>query len=196
MLDLELATGALADVVSGVRDDQLTMPTPCTEACLGDLIDHVRGLSIAFSAAATKSPLDSAGQGPSADASRLGTDWRTRVPEGLETLAGAWRNEAAWVGMTRAGGVDLPAEIAGVIALDEVIIHGWDIAVASGQSLRHDPRLVEAAFEFVRASVEQNPGGPGIFGPAVPVPHDATLIDRLIGLAGRDPGWRPVGARD
>lgn len=193
MLDLEPATRALAELVDGVRDDQLTAPTPCTEACLGDLIDHVDGLSVAFTAAATKTPLAGGSQGPSADASRLGPDWRTRIPERLATLAEAWRDEAAWVGMTQAGGLDLPAEVAGVVALDEVIVHGWDIAVASGQTLPCEPSLVQAAYQFVQASVAENPqGSPGLFGSPVPVPADAPQVDRLIGLTGRDPAWRAV----
>src|SRR5512135_1684611 len=142
MIHLEPATRVLAGLVQGVRDEQLTAPTPCTEASLGDLIDHVDGLSLAFTAAATKTSIDGGSQAPSADASRLGTDWRTRVPERLATLASAWREEAAWVGMAQAGGRDLPARVAGVVALNEVIVHGWDIAVASGQSFRCEPHLL------------------------------------------------------
>lgn len=53
--------------------------------------------------------------------------------------------------MTQAGGVDLPGEVACIVALDEVIVHGWDIAVASGQSFAcDDPSLVRAAYEFVQ----------------------------------------------
>jgi len=51
MLDLEPATRAFSDLLAGVRDDQLADPTPCARACLGDLIDHVDGVSIAFCAA-------------------------------------------------------------------------------------------------------------------------------------------------
>ena len=191
MLDLEPATRVLSDLVDGVRDEQLTAPTPCTEASLGDLIDHVEGLSVAFTAAATKTPIDGGSQGPSANASRLGADWRTRIPERLATLASAWREEAAWEGMTQAGGVDLPGEVAGLVALDEVIVHGWDIAVASGQSFSCEPHLLQAAYEFVQSVVAENPqGNPGLFGPPVPVPDDAPLLARLLGLTGRDPAWR------
>ena len=181
----------LAGIVSGVRDEQLGGPTPCTEASLGDLLDHVDGLSLAFTAAARRTALEGA-QGPSADASRLGPDWRSRIPSRLAELAAAWRDSEAWTGMTRAGGEDLPAEVAGIVALNEVIVHGWDIAVASGQPYSAEPELVEAALQFVRSAVAENPNGsPGLFGPPVPVSDDAPVLERLLGLAGRDPAWRP-----
>jgi hypothetical protein len=82
MLDLEPATRVLTDLARGVRDDQLSLPTPCAEAGLGDLLAHVDGFSIAFTAAATKTPSPGGGQRARPDASRLGTDWRTRIPGG------------------------------------------------------------------------------------------------------------------
>jgi uncharacterized protein (TIGR03086 family) len=193
MLDLEPATTVLASLVVAVSDDQLTAPTPCQDVTLGALLDHVDGLSLAFTAAATEAVPEGGSQPPSADAARLGPDWRTRIPPRLAALASAWRDEAAWRGMTRAGGLDLPAEVAGIVAVDEIVIHGWDIAAASGQTFTCDPRLLNAAYEFVQASVAQNPNGtPGLFGPPVPVPDSAPLLDRLIGLTGRDPAWRPA----
>ena len=192
MLDLEPAVRMLAEVITAVRDDQLSAPTPCEKSNLGDLLDHVDALSIAFTAAASKTPLPAGNQAPSADGSRLGTEWRTRIPQRLSALADAWRDADAWVGMTTPGAVDLPAELAGVIALDEVVIHGWDIAVASGQSYNSEPDLLEAIYGFVQPTAAQNPAGtPGLFGPPVPVNEDAPLLDRLLGLTGRDPNWHP-----
>lgn len=194
MFDLEPATTVLAGLVAGVRDDQLTAPTPCADTSVGDLLAHVDGLSLAFTAAAAKTPLDGSGQGPAADASRLAPDWRTRIPQRLAALADAWREEAAWAGMTQAGGLDMPAEIAGVVALDEIIVHAWDIAVASGQRFSGEPQLMEAAYGFAQQAVAEHPQGtPGLFGPPVPVPDDAPLLDRLLGLTGRDPAWRAGG---
>ncbi len=191
MLDLGPATRTLTTIVEGVRDDQLDEPTPCTDTSIGDLLDHVDGLSVAFTAAAAKAPLPPGHQGASADASKLGSDWRTRIPQRLAALAEAWRAEDAWTGTTHVGGQDLPSEVAGVVALDEVIVHGWDLAVASGQPYRGEPELVEAAFGFVCETVERNPQGvPGLFGPARPVADDAPPLDRLIATTGRDPSWQ------
>jgi uncharacterized protein (TIGR03086 family) len=192
MLDLEPATSTLAALVGGIRDDQLTGPTPCSDTSLGDLLDHVDGLSLAFAAAATKTPLPGGSQAPSADGSRLGADWRQRIADRLAAMARVWRDEDAWTGMTQAGGIDLPGEVAGLVALDEVVVHGWDVAAASGQPFDCEPGLLQSTYEFVQASVAENPQGtPGMFGPPVPVPDDAPLLDRLIGLTGRDPSWRP-----
>src|SRR5918911_3903213 len=103
MIDLEPATTALGALLDGVRDEQLSASAPCAGTSLGDLLDHVDGPSLAFTAAATKTPIDGA---PSADAARLGRDWRTRIPQRLANLASAWRDGSAWLGMTRAGGLD------------------------------------------------------------------------------------------
>jgi len=192
MLDLDPAVSVLADLVRAVRDEQLVAPTPCSETSLGDLLDHVGGFARVFAAAGTKTTLDGGSRAAQPDGSNLGSDWRTEIPERVQALGEAWAPSSAWEGMTEAGGSDVPAELAGVIALDEVIVHGWDIAVSSGQPYSCEPDLVRAALGFVESTVRQSPNGsPGLFGPPVPVAGTAPLLDRLIGLTGRDPGWRP-----
>jgi uncharacterized protein (TIGR03086 family) len=192
-VDLTPAAQRLADLVAGVPDEMLDAPTPNTDYTLGDLVDHVGGAAIAFTGAAVKDAGDTTAQGPSADASRLTDDWRTRIPRDLNALAEAWRDPAAWTGMTRAGGIDLPGEVAGLVALDELVVHGWDVARATGQAYEPDPATLEAVRAFVVQFAE--PGmeseREGLFGPVVDVPADAPLLDRVIGLTGRDPGWSP-----
>jgi uncharacterized protein (TIGR03086 family) len=191
MIDIEPATHALAKVVDGVRDDQLMAGTPCADMPVATLLDHVDGLALAFTQAADKSVAPGGGPPPQASAANLTTDWRTRIPHRLAALAGAWRNDDAWSGMTYAGPIEMPAEIAAYVAIDEVVVHGWDLAVATGQDYDVDDTLVEAALGFVAPQVEQNPNGtPGLFRPRVDVPEGAPLLHRLIGATGRDPRWR------
>jgi uncharacterized protein (TIGR03086 family) len=193
MPDLTPATKMLARVVPDIADHQLGAPTPCREATVADLLDHVDGFCVAFTAAAAKDP-DAGSQAPSADGSRLGTDWRMRIPDRLAQLAAAWQDERAWTGMTRAGGLDLPGEVAGKVATNELVVHGWDIAAATGHDYTCEPELLQAAYEFVQPTAAQNPdGSPGLFGPPVSVPDNAPPLDRLIGLTGRDPAWRSDG---
>src|SRR3954447_19962897 len=89
-LDLRPAARRLAQLVARVPDDALDRPTPCPDYRLGDLLDHVGGLAVAFTCAATKSFAELGDVGPSGDAGRLGSDWRTRIPAALEDLGDAW----------------------------------------------------------------------------------------------------------
>jgi uncharacterized protein (TIGR03086 family) len=192
-VDLGPATRQMADLIAQVPDDLLDEPTPCPAYTLGDLVDHVSGLALAFTAAARKAPVPGAPERASGDASRLGTDWRTRLARELDALAEAWRDPAAWTGATRAGGIDLPGEVAGLVALDEVVVHGWDVARASGQPYAVDGDLLEVVHGFLAplAQPGQESMRDDIFGPAITVPADAPLLDRVIGLTGRDPAWSP-----
>lgn len=191
MFDLAPATQALTAVVAGITDDQLTAPTPCVGFRVADLLDHVDGLALAFTEAATKT---SAGTDdtPAPDGDRLTEQWRSRIPSRLAELAAAWRDESAWTGTAAAGGIEMPGEVAGLVAVDEVVVHGWDLAVATGQSFEPDPAVVAAAGQFAQATVAESPEGtPGLFGAPVPVPENASDLDQLIALTGRDPSWRP-----
>jgi uncharacterized protein (TIGR03086 family) len=181
----------MAALIRGIPEERLKDPTPCPAYTLADLVEHVGGLTLAFTAAATKDVAELGGQAPAGDASRLPEDWRSRIPQDLERLAEAWRDPDAWQGMTRAGGVDLPGEVAGLVALDELVIHGWDVAKASGQPYDVDPVTLDAVHGFVLqfSGPGQEELRAGLFGPVVEVPADAPLLDRVIGLAGRDPAW-------
>ena len=192
-IDLGPAAERMAQLLAGVEDDRLTATTPCPAYSLGDLIDHVGGLALAFTAAATKTTIgDATQQGPSGDASRLGDDWRTRIPNDLETLAEVWRDDTAWTGMTQAGGIDLPGEIAGLVALDELVVHGWDVAVASGQPYEPSDEELRAVLGFVEQFDSGDGEDNGLFGPFVDVPAEAPLLHRVLGRTGRDPQWRPA----
>ncbi|MEU3335814.1 TIGR03086 family metal-binding protein [Streptomyces sp. NPDC002144] len=98
---------------------------------------------------------------------------------------------AAGTGMTRAGGVDLPGAVAAAVAVDELVIHGWDLARATGLPYAPDPAALRVSHDFLYAAAADPSRGGGIFGPVVPVPDDAPLLDRAVGLSGRDPGWTP-----
>jgi len=190
-LDLAPAARRMAALVGGVSDGQLGGVTPCPAYTLGDLLDHVGGLAIAFTAAARKADLPGGSQGPSGDASRLEEGWRDRVNRDLDALAAAWADPGAWTGTAVAGGVEMPSEVAGLVALDELVLHGWDVARASGQPYEVDPASLEAVHGFVAqfSGPGQEESRAGLFGPVVPVPDDAPVLDRVLGMAGRDPSW-------
>jgi uncharacterized protein (TIGR03086 family) len=187
MIDLTSACQRTADVLAGVTDEQLALPTPCEQLRLDELVAHVGGLATAFTAAAGKDfgPLTDT---PPTDGAQVDPDWRAAYPERLAVLAQAWRDPDAWQGMTRAGGIDLPGEVAGSVALAEVVIHGWDVARTVGRPYDCDPATAQACLAHL-AQFDTS-GTEGMFGPAVPIADDAPELDRVIALSGRDPAWR------
>ncbi|MFS8104422.1 TIGR03086 family protein [Lentzea alba] len=185
MYDLGPATEQMAALVRNVSDGDLKAPTPCPEYTVGDLLDHINGLSVAFTMAALKTPLEGAGSG---DASRLPLDFRESMPARLFELAQVWRSPDAWEGMTAAGGVDLPGEVAAAVTLDEIVLHGWDLARATGQPFEVAPEHLEVVHGFV-SSIGPDDRDGSLFGAAVEVDSNAPLFDRVLGLSGRNPAW-------
>lgn len=188
--DLHPAARLTADVVAGVPDDALGDPTPCPEYSVRDILAHLDGLSVAFTAAAGKDLGDMTDTPPGEADLTLADGWRERIPERLAALARTWSDTEAWTGMTQAGGVDMPGEIAGLVALDEVVLHGWDVAAASGQPYEPDAATARTVHEFLTESRKEDVPEE-LFGPVVDVPADASTFHQALGLAGRDPAWTP-----
>ena len=191
LVDLGPACQRLLDVAAQVGDDQLGASTPCQGRSVGQLVQHVVGLTAAFRAAADKDfgPLTDTdpGDGGWPD---VEPGWREALGQRVPALAAAWRNPEAWEGMTRAGGVDLPGEVGGLVALDEVVLHGWDLARATGQDYACDDATAQACMAFV-ATFDEG-GTPGLFGPSRTVDPSAPLFDDLLARSGRDPHWSPA----
>ncbi|MFF4149522.1 TIGR03086 family metal-binding protein [Streptomyces sp. NPDC001651] len=192
-LDLGPQTLAVARLALAVRDDQLAAPTPCPDLAVRHLLGHLLGLSVAFRDAGRKDLGVTTDTSPDSAVPDVGPGWREELPKVLDELAEVWRAPGPWTGTTRAGGIDMPGAVAGAVAVDELVIHGWDLARATGQPYDPDPAAVRASYEFLSAAADENGrDGSGIFGPVVPVPDGAPLLDRAVGLSGRNPGWSPA----
>ena len=190
MVNLGPAAQQVKDLLSRIPDERLAAATPCSDMSVAALLDHFMGLTIAFTNAARKIADGASSNGPpQSSAEHLDPEWRDKLPEQLDVLVKAWQDPSAWQGEARAGGVTLPGEIMGVVALDELVIHGWDLARATGQVFEAD----QASLQTIVGMLSQFPDearGEGIgFGPVVDVGPDAPLLARAIGLSGRDPYW-------
>ncbi len=69
-----------------------------------------------------------------------------------QTLAPAVAEQVLeYTGLTMAGPVEMPGDEAALVALNEVTVHAWDLAVATGQPYDPDPAAVESCQSFVAA---------------------------------------------
>ena len=189
MIDMTSACARTTDVLAGVTDDQLDARTPCEKLTLRELVAHVGGLGVAFAAAARKDLGELTDTPPGDGGYQLDDDWRSQYPGNLAGLADAWRDPAAWDGMTRVGGVDLPGEVCGMVGLTEVVVHGWDVAVATGQDYEVDDDVAEAVLAHLASFTADGPVE-GLFDAAVEIGSDATSFERALAFSGRNPGWR------
>jgi uncharacterized protein (TIGR03086 family) len=191
-LDFDPPVRQIRALLLGVDDRDLPAPTPCPVWPVAALLDHLMGLSLAFALAARKRTAAPGGGGPPPEpsAAHLPPHWRSRLPALLADLSIAWKDPSAWTGTAEAGGVTMPATAMGAVAMNELVMHGWDLARATGQDFAADPRALEVLIEFLGQGPSE--GTPGLFGPRVLVdPDEEDLLTRALGLAGRDPAWRP-----
>ena len=182
--DLRAAVEPVAAVVDGVSDGQLGGRTPNPDWPVGVLVQHLLTLTDAFTDGARKVPRHDTPE-PDGD---LPDGWRDLMRSRLDRLVEAWRDPAAWAGEATVGGVTLPADVTAAVVTDELVVHGWDLARATGQPYEPDPAMVAAALGFAEEFADME-GGP--FGPSLPVPDGSAGFDRLLRRTGRDPDWTP-----
>jgi uncharacterized protein (TIGR03086 family) len=176
-------------VVRAIVPEQLGGPTPCQEYDVRGLLNHLLFWGPSLVGAATdarvRPPADS-----EEEVELTGGDWAAGIEAQLDQLAAAWGEPEAWEGTTRIVGPDpMPAPMIGGMVLTELVVHGWDLARAVGQR----PQWDEPVVAFVYAQVAQTAElgrEMRVYGPAVPVPDSAALLDRALGRTGRDPDWK------
>lgn len=181
---IALAAPPTLAVIRAIRDDQLNAPTPCSDFTVQGLIDHMLywGPSLAR---ASRQP-DGVAQPDAAAQPGL-----VALERQIEHLVAAWSVPAAWQGVTSMGGPhDMPARMIGAMATGEVVVHGWDLARATGQQVSWDETLIEFLHDEVAKTAEMGREMQA-YGAEVPVPRTAPVLDRMLGLTGRDPHWTP-----
>ncbi|WP_189235196.1 TIGR03086 family metal-binding protein [Planomonospora parontospora] len=168
------ATESTSELVRAVRQEQFGSPTPCAEFDVEDLINHLEWVAELFESLGRKGPYVE--QGPYAG----------DFPERAQRTLAAWSRREAWEGTSPAMG--LPMGTLAHMYLVDLVVHGWDLARATGQRYEPEPEAVSRALDFTGRMV-QTGRERGVFGPPVAVPADAPEFDRLLGAIGRDPAW-------
>lgn len=183
----ELAAGAVATVVP----DRLGAPTPCRDYDLRALVEHLAWAALLSQRAATRTRLEHdwsvAAPPPFLDGVPA-ERWGEVIGRELSAAAGAWADPAAWQGETVMGTTSMAAEVVGPMMLAEFVLHGWDVARATGAAYDVPPAVGAVTLAAVEGMAAMGRDG-GWYGPEVTVPGEASAFDRALGLSGRDPAW-------
>jgi uncharacterized protein (TIGR03086 family) len=183
----ELMPRAVESVVAVLDADDLTAPTPCTDFDVRGLINHFAGTTHWLAQVGKRAPTDP--DDPYGMKQDVTTgDWRPLLRDRVCGVGAAWADPSAWEGTIDA--VQMPATMIGEMALVELLVHGWDLAAATGQQLVVDDEVGATVHRSIAGTAEMG-RQMGAYGPEVEVPPDAPAFDRALGLAGRDPLWKP-----
>lgn len=171
-----------AELIEAVKPDQLGLPTPCPEFDVRTLLGHLvatvdRARVIGEGGDPGSIPLvmdgiDDAGYAPAyrSAADRMWSVWNDDSLLDAEVTP-------PW------GTVPGRAAIGGY--LNETLVHGWDLAVATAQKSEADPDLAEAALSMARKMIPATPRGGFIpFAEVVDSAPDAGPTERLANWSG------------
>ena len=168
-------------VLRRLTPDDLSRATPCTEFTVGEAGEHVvRSMVLLGSVAGAVSPADFEASAPGS------LDERVAVTAQAAIEAWRWRGLGGSVAVGRS---TLAADLAVEIIPLELLVHGWDVARATGAQIDVAPEVACYVLEQARSLVTPDKRGRS-FAAEVPVAPSATALERLIAFSGRDPAGR------
>lgn len=179
----ERGLAATGGVVDGVRPEQLQGPTPCPEWDVRLLLHHVIGANWMFAGVAAGGTMDAAGEMPELTA----LDPAAVYAESAVAVLDAWRQPGALDRRCHLSFGDMPARATMAIHFLDTLVHGWDLARATGQDTTLDPELAAAGLAIAEGMISDALRATGAFGPAIPVADGAPVGDRLVAFTGRRP---------
>jgi uncharacterized protein (TIGR03086 family) len=180
---LALALDLTGQLVDGVHADQWDDPTPCDEWMVRNLVRHMVVGNQLFAAVLSGTPLAEAGT--TALAAPPPADLAGAFRESAERLLAAFGQPGALERVVTIPVGTMPGSGAARIRMVEMLVHGWDLAEATGQATAFPEALAEQALAFTRPQLEALPPGRSPFSPPRPVADDAPAILRLVACLGR-----------
>ncbi len=189
--DLTRAIDQTGDIIGRVDQEQGALPTPCRAWDLRTLVNHIVRDVRMFTASATESHWEPG------DTDLIGNDWSGSYRNAAGSLLEAWGREGALQRTMKLRMGEVPATWSVGQQTADIIVHGWDVAKATGQSTELDPDLGQMSLDWGRQNLRQEFRGDEtngkMFGVEVSVAEEAPVYDRLAGVFGRDPNWTPDG---
>jgi uncharacterized protein (TIGR03086 family) len=175
------ALNATRPIVAGVRPEQWTAPTPL-EWDVRALVNHVVAGNLWAAELAAGRSIDDVGD--SLDGDVLDGDPLAAYDASVQAAAAAFEAPGALDAPCAVSYGPVPGSVYAGHRFIDVLIHGWDLAVATGQDATIDADLVEACLAVVEPQAEQLRAS-GSFGDQVRIPADADPQTRLLAMLGR-----------
>jgi uncharacterized protein (TIGR03086 family) len=180
LTDLDRAIAGTEAIVSAIKPDQWTAPTPCTGMDVRAVVNHLVAGNQSVTAYVT------GGKPPARGADVLGDDPPAAFREAGAGLLAALRAPGALDEIYKAPKRSVPGAILVQVRILEQLGHGWDLARATGQSADFPDDVAERSLDVARQNLAARPTGPDApYGPEQPAPEGAPVIDQLAAFLGR-----------
>jgi uncharacterized protein (TIGR03086 family) len=180
------AAGAAARTVAHVDASQFNDPTPCGDWDTRGLLNHLilwTSYSLEARANGESASQELQDRDFAADPG-FAADYRAQLDRALA----AWAAPEVWERSLDMMGTPTPATDIAALIIAEMVLHGWDLAVATGQRFEVGDDAAAVALNAVEDNAELFRKYQGFADP-VEVPSGAPVLDRVLGASGRDPSW-------
>ncbi len=178
---LECSYEQTSTLVAGLDAAALAAPSPCDGWDVRATLNHLLGATWMFT-------LVNQGHAAVEDAGDvIGDDPSLAVAAAAKENLASWRQPEAFEGDRTYPFGTFPAEFAALINLEEVVVHNWDIAKATGIGLTIDGDIAQLVYGWATSIPLDEFRAHGAFGREIAVPSSASTVDRLMGLLGRRP---------
>jgi uncharacterized protein (TIGR03086 family) len=185
---LAAALAGTGQLVRAVTAEQWPLPTPCSDWSVRQLVGHLVGgnrLCTRVLRGRPLPPLDQLGSRSPAD--QLGDDPVAAHDTSADELLEALRAPGVLAGTHTLPVGTLPGPAVVHLRTVETLVHGWDLARATGRTSPFPDELAEHELPFSRDLLGRVPAGRQPFAPSRSTPDDAPAVDRLAALLGREP---------
>ena len=183
---MQRACASTERVVEGVAPDQYGLATPCGQWDVRALLNHLLGtLALGEALLADIPPAVDIAPGELPGTDLVVGDPAKAYRVGVEALLASAGGDA----LTRTHSTplgEMPGAVLGGFTTLDILVHGWDLAVATGQDATLDASLADEVLAFARQTISETTRAPRI-GPELPVAADASPTDRLVAYLGRQP---------
>ena len=176
------ALDATETTVAGIGALDWDAPTPCTEWNVRELLNHV--VAGNWWAARLAAGATIAEVGSELDGDQLGHDPLGSYEHSARAAAGAFATPGALDAPCAVSYGPVPGSVYAGHRFLDVLIHGWDLAMATGQEPSLDPKLVEGALQILAPQLDMLRAS-GMFGDDLAIPADADPETRLLLTLGR-----------
>ncbi|MGH9031919.1 MAG: TIGR03086 family metal-binding protein [Acidimicrobiia bacterium] len=179
---METAIAQTRPIVAAISPDQYERTTPCTDWDVRALLDHLLGV-LALWRDLPSGTADPAVLGQA----HIGDDPSRSYDALAAAVLTAWRADSVVDNPVQFPGSEMPGGFAARMLAGDVLLHGWDLARATGQTRSWDEELAADILDWQEQAARRFP--PDVraraFAPEVAVPAGADTMTRLVGFVGR-----------